>query len=125
NYSYLRENMELNAIKNISLHQVAVGDSQGEVWLTLDDTYSRVLDDKQANTVRVAMTPLDDLIGEQQFAVFKLDVEGVELSVLQGARQSLMAGRLPVILFELNGSSRRYGLEDEAIIEFLSSQGYS
>jgi FkbM family methyltransferase len=124
NFARLRENCEINGITTVALHQVALGESPGEVWLTLDDTYSRVIDQQQPATTRVEMTTLDGLIGESRFTVFKLDVEGVELSVLRGAARALGDGRLPVILFELNGSSRRYGIEDAAIVDFLKSHGY-
>lgn len=70
----------------------------------------------------VEMKPLDDYtLGGVGF--FKLDVEGYELRVLEGA-SSMVERCRPVILCELNGLSARYGWTDDDVKLWLTRQGY-
>jgi FkbM family methyltransferase len=62
---------------------------------------------------------LDQLLAPSQSIQFlKLDVEGAEISVLEGARQSLAQGRIRDILFE----DHRDG--DSPTARFLATHGY-
>lgn len=53
-----------------------------------------------------------------------LDIEGMELQALKGARQAL-EDCAPVILLEQKGHGRRYGYEDIELTSFLEELGYS
>jgi FkbM family methyltransferase len=53
----------------------------------------------------------------------KIDVEGLEYAVLAGGEQTIKTHR-PVIMFEVNGLSRRYGYDPEDAGRLLESWGY-
>lgn len=55
--------------------------------------------------------------------LLQLDIEGAELSALQGAVQSIETYR-PVICVELRNHAGRYGNDDEAVRRFLRERGY-
>lgn len=71
----------------------------------------------------IEIVRLDDEV-ESAMAI-KMDVEGMELSVLQGA-QKLIEKSHPVILFEMNLSQMRlYHATPRAVQTFLESRGYN
>ena len=53
----------------------------------------------------------------------KIDVEGMELEVLQGAEQTISTHK-PAILLELNGLGERYGHKDAEVRAWLEDRGY-
>jgi FkbM family methyltransferase len=55
---------------------------------------------KGARSVTVAVETLDEVVGDSQIAVMKLDVEGAELGVLTGGRRALGESRITHIVFE-------------------------
>lgn len=70
----------------------------------------------------VAVVTLDDEL--ERFDVLKLDVEGMELGVLCGARRIIREAR-PTILFEVNLSQlRAHGTSLRALGSFFSTRGY-
>lgn len=66
---------------------------------------------------------LDEVISEK-VSFLKIDVEGAELFVLQGAERILRESR-PVILFEVLDQTQEYGYSQREVFDFLSSLGYS
>jgi hypothetical protein len=72
----------------------------------------------------VPVHTLDSILPEGEISLLKVDVEGFELSVFQGAESAMRAGRLPVILFEMNHLYERYGVTAADIFGFLRSHGY-
>jgi FkbM family methyltransferase len=68
--------------------------------------------------VAVPCVRLDDVLGNEQVSLIKLDVEGFELSALQGAGQTLRRCR-PVLYMENDRVEK-----SPALIEWLWAQGY-
>jgi hypothetical protein len=54
-----------------------------------------------------------------------MDVEGFEMSVLQGGHSILKDPQLKAMIVELNGSCHRYGIQEEDIHKLLLSYGLS
>ncbi|MEE9158917.1 MAG: FkbM family methyltransferase [Gammaproteobacteria bacterium] len=63
-----------------------------------------------------------DMFGIAEVDFIKIDVEGYELRVLEGAIVTLQ--QKPAILLENNGLFARYGIEDDEIERFLGAFGY-
>ncbi|MBA4018989.1 MAG: hypothetical protein C0483_17610 [Pirellula sp.] len=66
----------------------------------------------------VPITTLDSVVQQREVGVLKLDVEGFELHVLQGASRCLSEGRIRDIVFE-----DHKGAQSEVCL-FLRQQGY-
>jgi hypothetical protein len=73
------------------VHEFAVGDSDGEATLTLGlTTVNRVANAEDRNVQRVQMRRLDSLIGSNQPAMLKIDVEGHEEAAIQRRQESFV-----------------------------------
>lgn len=73
----------------------------------------------------VAVTTLDSELANDRSMMLKIDVEGFELYVLQGAASVLSSGNVEAILIELNGNGRAYDIADEAVHAELVKHGYT
>jgi FkbM family methyltransferase len=138
-FERLRSNLDLNGLDlpNVRLFPLALADRSGRAELTIADdehagqntlgafAYESVA---AAQKHMVDLRRLDDLVAEQPPAridVVKLDVEGAELLVLQGAASTLQRYR-PIVLFEVSEASLRHqGHRREELLDFLRAQDYS
>jgi FkbM family methyltransferase len=114
----LENNVVLNRIENkVSAHNVGVGSKKGTLKFTTDfDTVNHVVTDtEQVSVTDVSVVPLDEILVNRVPLLMKIDVEGFEKEVLDGASNVLNNPKLKAIIIELNGSGKRYGYSDEAI----------
>ena len=75
--------------------------------------------------VAIEVRTLDDLLGDRTAHGVKVDVEGAERFVLEGAPRAIEQRRLPVIQLEWNRASMRIFGEDRRVVaELLASSGY-
>ena len=119
----LRLNIKMNAIQNIELYQVALGDSDeiGVLGSGLDgNDGSRSLNWSINNTsditvqVKAADRYLDEIIPHDiSIDLLKIDVEGHEARILSSLSRRLAKDR-PIILFELVGKEVKGGFFSEA-----------
>jgi FkbM family methyltransferase len=106
-YQRLLRNLSLNNAKNVTPHQLALSESEGEISLHLPplDTHGlaslRNQGWKGGETVQVATRRLDDFLSGERVDVIKVDVEGAELLVLKGAEKTITEQR-PCLLLEFN-----------------------
>jgi FkbM family methyltransferase len=123
-FKVLKKN--LSSIKNVNLNHFALSDTNGKNQLFSDwngspvaSLYKDTLDGyavpkDKVTSEEVKTQRLDDFCSERGIAhidLLKLDVEGHELKILQGARQTIEAGLIDYIQFEFgpnNVCSRTY-----------------
>jgi FkbM family methyltransferase len=107
-----------------ALHQ-GVGAAPGALRFSTDQRcVNHVLaDGEDGPAVEVAVVTLDAAVAEAP-AMMKVDVEGYETSVLAGAAATLRKPQLHSLLIELNGSGRRYGYDDDRIVDLLEGVGF-
>jgi FkbM family methyltransferase len=131
----LKQNLRLNQCTNVSVHGVALGASRGTGTLfqaqsNLDGCNSlRPQEGVPACTaVEVDVVPLDQLIRErglQKIDFIKMDVEGAELSILQGASGLLDSVSRPVVLAEVSDlRTRAWGYRAVEILRHLEIKGF-
>lgn len=113
---------------NVRVHQVALSDHQGVGTLTVPSSKSREESTRgtlgvgiTGRSLKVEIKTLDSFeLTECNF--IKIDVEGHELEVLNGARETLARCR-PMVLLESSVNSDPPG-NPYAVIKFFENQGY-
>ena len=84
-----------------------------------------VLQEKNnTSVVKVDVSKLDDILDDKFPTVIKIDVEGYELQVLNGAKRILDNPSLIAVIIELNGVGKRYGVDDNEIHQLLLSKNF-
>lgn len=87
--------IESKKMANVECHQVALGDSEGEIPIVVDGPFSSVAlvrsPGMRGQTVKVVRG--DDLTALRHPEVVKIDVEGYELEVIRGMHRLLGAVR--------------------------------
>ncbi|MBN1797200.1 MAG: FkbM family methyltransferase [Spirochaetales bacterium] len=123
-YAYLKKNILINRRKNIIIHNYAVGEKQGVINFsdTKSDDMNRIVEDPKA--VCIKMISLDSLLPQQEkIQLLKIDVEGYEKFVIQGARRILK--NVDCILFEADEKHyKNYGYSFRQIHDVLHKQEF-
>jgi FkbM family methyltransferase len=127
-FDRLSENIELNgAAARARLRNCAVGDRQGTISFTMgEDAKNHIATDRDTlSVITVPLTTLDEeLRGEGEVAIVKMDVEGAEALVLKGADGFIRESPPLAWIVELIDVGRRYGIENEDVVGMLGSYGY-
>lgn len=122
----IRHNAALNGLAQVRVRNEALGDKDGSArfLVTSDSTFSRLdgvgKQDLGATRVDVVVRRLDSLIADESLQrpeLVKIDVEGSEPLILEGAMATLREAR-PVLLIELHGTNR-------VVSELLQKVGYT
>ena len=127
-YERLLANIRVNGLDTrVRCVNKAVGDKVGVVaFSTGSDTTNRALSagESRADQRSVEVTLLDtDLAGVEPTAI-KIDVEGYETPVLQGATTLLAKPSLLCVILELNGSGAQYGFDESNILTLMAAHGF-
>jgi len=115
----LRRTVDANGLHSVDLVHVDLGlaASPGSRYLCTPDrnNLGKTLL-RERGTVRVSVRPLDDLPVEGRISFIKVDVEGMEMDVLEGARETLARHRpgLGVEVDDTNASRFWSWLDDNA-----------
>lgn len=105
NFAYLQRHIELNQCRNATSVPVALGQSTGTANFEIGVASSAVGHLSETGQLSVPVFRLDDWMRLQQARLpdyLKIDVEGAEAWVLEGARE-LLSSRRPVIFLATHG----------------------
>lgn len=105
-FTRLQANVASNDLTaRVELHNCALGASEGHVTFTCDaDTMNHVVEGAlpgDAGTIDVPLRTVDDLLAGRAATVIKLDVEGYERQVLEGAGTTLTCREVQALLVEI------------------------
>lgn len=131
----LSRHVRFNRCSNVKIEAFALGSSQSQADLYLTDgmndwcnSLCRQAAGDVACTVRVDVLALDEYltkVGLSGVDFMKVDVEGAELGLLNGARKLLSSTLRPVILCEVQDRrTAPWGYRAEEIVQFLDGLGY-
>jgi len=123
-----------NSMHHATVHQVACSDHHGTATMFIPPTsrcgglFPGFSAQVKHRTTTVQLVTLDEIVQQQPLpgeVFIKLDAEGSEYAVLEGARQ-VVAERRPTILIELNpASARAAGRSTAEIVDLLRRLGYA
>lgn len=123
-FDWLKRNVELNNLK-VNLYNKGVGAENGVLNFSTDKgVMNSVVNDSNSTSKKIEVVKLDDALKLIHPTMLKIDVEGYEWFVLQGAKNILKAKDLKYILIELNESGAKFSIEDEAIHQILQENGF-
>lgn len=127
-YDLLVRNINFNAMGSLvkSLN-IGIGKESGILRFTNElDTVNHVLSTSEGKTggVEVPVIALDELLKTEEPTLIKIDVEGFETNVVDGANEVLSRSSLLAVLMELNGSGDRYGFDETALHKKMLSYGF-
>jgi FkbM family methyltransferase len=119
NAEFLRRHLRINGRRNVTVQQAAVSDRAGTARFEFG-TGSGTGHLADAGALEVRTLRLDDYCAEHALApaAIKIDVEGAEMSVLHGARETLERHR-PTIFLSTHGAQVH-----AASLAFLRGLGY-
>jgi FkbM family methyltransferase len=116
NLPELRRNIEINALANVCLYAIALGDHEGETGLQTGINSGII--DGRGGTYTVPLRRLDQVVAER-VDFLKIDVEGYEGQVLAGA-EDLLATQKPTLFLELHPHIvGRFGFSTSGILADL------
>ena len=118
NLARLYRHIELNSRRNVQVLELAVSDHVGTAKFETR-TGSGVGHLASDGPLEVKLTTLDSLTDQPLPQVMKIDVEGAELGVLQGAK-ALFAKCKPIIFLSLHGEDLKTNC-----MELLRGYGYT
>ena len=139
--SAIEENTALNSLTNTILHKQGLGDQEETIEIKMPDYLKSTnigafslnsFVHQHSNIAQgtgelafVHVVPLDSLTFNQPIQCVKLDVEGYEMHVLQGAEKTLKQNNYPPIVYELWGYNAWWRDRAEQIKNYLKNLGYN
>ena len=130
-FEHLLLNVRLNQLDNVvDCRNVGVWSHATCLRFTTGfDTMNRVVENNagnEAGTTVVEVFPLDQILADTRPVAVKVDVEGCEYQVLQGAPRTLSDETLRCIIVETyEGYDKRYGHTVEEVRNLLDSYGFA
>ncbi|HCI47684.1 MAG TPA: hypothetical protein DFI00_10355 [Rhodospirillaceae bacterium] len=122
---FLRRSVAANDFKAIEVLQMALSDSDGDGYLTIESSseLNALADGPGANTEQVKLSTLDKLMAEQfgdvQFDFMKIDAEGAESAILKGGK-AFFEQQSPLVMYELKHRNQ----VNTQLIQQFADMGY-
>ena len=129
NLKLLDQNLKINNLTNVVVHPCAVGASEGSAMLGLYKSSNRgrhsIVDADAKSQIKVPVRTLDHLAKDfgqniNSWSLVKIDVEGYEGFVIEGAKETLP--RIETLVMEFSpGLLNKAGTDPASILRTLSA----
>lgn len=129
----LLENIQLNNLSNVTIKEIGVGDTPGSFSLVVPNnklgsgSFHQHSDEENTTTYQVAVAPIDQLINDGSVPppdFVKVDTEGLETAVLNGAREC-MKNQQPSVMLEMHGETEAEKLQNATdVVSILLEHDY-
>jgi FkbM family methyltransferase len=122
-------NVKLNSLENyVDCRQIALSNQKGEVFFTRElNTLNHVVltpNSESGAVIRVKVSTLDEELTSCSAVMIKMDAEGYENHILDGASQTFSSPALLALIVEINANCHRYGLTESQIFERILNYGF-
>ena len=131
-FKALQQNIALNDLTNIFPQNFAVAGHDGKITFNADPVYRGTTSITRAlgqNTISIPCITLDTYAEQQsiqKIALLKVDVEGYEVLVFEGAQKLLTQRRIQVIYYEVCPEiTKKADFSPSAPTQILLNNGYS
>lgn len=133
NYQRCQEQLLNNKLGQVVLEDIALSSENGKLkFSTGKDMENHLLLDIQEidneTTIQVESKKMDLYCEDKNITAIdfiKIDVEGAEKFVFEGASQLLNSQKIKCILFEVNQQKEKFDTNDEQLMNILKKAGYS
>lgn len=131
-FQYLKNNLELNEVANVNLHNFGFSSENKELTFYYypecsgNASSANLSDSTSVETITCHVNKLDDFTAENDLSIdfIKCDVEGAELLVFQGGYATLKEQQ-PIVFTEmLRKWAAKFNYHPNAIIDLMKEAGY-
>lgn len=135
-YRILKENIDLNKSKNITLHKLALSNTNGHVQMVspkeaklagYDDSFNQISHTDSPSATTTRSQRLDEFVKEnniRKIDLIKADIEGAEKLLFEGGLETLKNDR-PYIIFEnYDPHCKSFNHNAKDVIDLLKTIGY-
>ena len=128
-FETLKSNLNVNDLaEQVKAMNVGIADKEGTLRFHSDlNCENRVLAEGEnpSNSIDVPVHSLDSLLEGLNPTILKVDVEGFEGAVVEGADSVLSNPSLHSIIIELRGHGAKFGFDEDAVLKKLLDYGFS
>jgi FkbM family methyltransferase len=126
-FEILQRNVDLNSFSQLRARKVACGAGPGQIRMKRNWHHLEAVreDDRNVETFAIPMRSLDQICEEENVLpeLLKIDVEGLELPVLQGAERVLHTANLLFLEIHPEATDKLH-LSEPSVFDFLTSRGW-
>jgi FkbM family methyltransferase len=125
-FDKLKKNVAVNGLQNkIEARNKGVSSKKSTLFFTQNKgVMNHVLKGKKQGAIEVEVESLNEAFKMTSADLLKIDVEGHEMEVLDGADQLLSSDRLQAIIIEINDRTTVAGYSPNAVHDRLSKHGF-
>jgi FkbM family methyltransferase len=127
-YRRLCDNLAINnLLSRVVALNIGLSDGEGELAFTASENCTNHViahGESAVGSLTVPVRSLDSVLLKESPSLLKLDVEGFELPILDGAKATLGKTSLHSVIMELNGSGARYGFDEHKVINTMNEYGF-
>lgn len=122
-FELLKKNIELNNLATkTNLLNIGLSDTESILYFSNDKgTMNKIVAEDYINKSSVPVKTLDGLGLKPN--VIKIDVEGFEIDVLSGGKQTLLQKELNVVICEINFTLKK-GVSGASIVHYMKDCGF-